>query len=94
MRVRRCVASSTPYRRPTTTEVWPAEPTSSTRDYAAANPGYLVGMITLGVILMVLGLLVAAPVLWSIGMLLVLIGLILAVLGIAGRGYRGRPHYW
>ena len=51
-------------------------------------------MITLGVILMVLGLLLAAPILWSIGILLVLIGLILAVLGLAGRGWHGRPHYW
>ena len=51
-------------------------------------------MITLGVILMVLGLLLAVPVLWSIGILLVLIGLVLAVLGYVGRGWRGRTHYW
>jgi hypothetical protein len=51
-------------------------------------------MITLGVILMVLGLLLAAPILWSIGILVLLIGLVLAVLGFAGRGWRGRPHYW
>ena len=51
-------------------------------------------MIMLGLILMVLGLLLAAPILWSIGILLLLIGLILAVLGVAGRGWRGRPHYW
>jgi hypothetical protein len=51
-------------------------------------------MITLGVILLIIGLVASIPVLWTIGILLVVIGLILAVLGTMGRAVGGRPHYW
>ncbi len=51
-------------------------------------------MITLGVILLIIGLVAAIPILWTLGILLVVIGLILAVLGSMGRAIGGRPHYW
>jgi hypothetical protein len=51
-------------------------------------------MITLGVILLIIGLIASIPILWSIGILLVLVGLVLAALGAMGRAVGGRPHYY
>jgi len=51
-------------------------------------------LITLGIILLIIGFLAQIAILWSIGILLVVIGLILAVLGTAGRAIGGRRHYW
>lgn len=51
-------------------------------------------MITLGVILMVLGFLIGIPVLWSIGILLVLVGAIAALIGMSGRQIAGRSHWY
>src|SRR4029078_11702487 len=51
-------------------------------------------MITLGVILLIIGLVAAIPILWTLGILLVVIGLILALLGAVGHAIGGRPHYW
>jgi hypothetical protein len=51
-------------------------------------------MIPLGLVLMLLGLLLAIPVLWSLGVVVLLIGLILAVAGYSGHGWGGRRHYW
>jgi cytochrome c-type biogenesis protein CcmH/NrfF len=51
-------------------------------------------MITLGIVLLVLGLLTHIAILWSIGVLLVVIGAILWLLGAAGRQVGGRRHYY
>jgi hypothetical protein len=51
-------------------------------------------MITLGVILLILGLIFGIPILWTIGIILVVIGLVLAVLGATGRAVAGRRHYY
>jgi hypothetical protein len=51
-------------------------------------------MITLGVILLVLGLITGISILWSIGVLLVVVGAILWALGAAGRQVGGRRHYY
>ena len=52
-------------------------------------------MITLGIILLVIGLLVASlKVLVTIGVVLIVVGLILAVLGKSGRAVGGRSHWW
>ncbi|HEX2026438.1 MAG TPA: DUF6131 family protein [Nitriliruptorales bacterium] len=51
-------------------------------------------MITLGIILLIIGLLTGTGILWSIGVLLVLIGAILWILGAMGRAIGGRRHYW
>jgi hypothetical protein len=51
-------------------------------------------MITLGVILLVIGFIAKIPILWSIGIALVLIGLIFVLLGSLGRAVGGRRHYY
>jgi len=51
-------------------------------------------MIILGVILLIIGFVAAIPILWTIGIVLVLIGLVLVVLGAMGRAVGGRRHYY
>ena len=51
-------------------------------------------VIVLGVILLVLGLLLSAPILWTIGLVLVVIGAILWIAGAAGHEVAGRRHYY
>ena len=51
-------------------------------------------MITIGVVLLLIGLLAGIPVLWSIGVLLVVVGAVLWILGAAGREVFGRRHYY
>jgi hypothetical protein len=51
-------------------------------------------MITLGVILLIIGFVASIPILWTLGIILVLAGLILALLGSAGRAVGGRRHYY
>ena len=51
-------------------------------------------MITLGVILLILGLLLDIGILWTIGVVLLVVGAILWILGAMGRAIGGRRHYW
>jgi hypothetical protein len=51
-------------------------------------------MIILGIILLIIGFIAQIAILWSIGIALLLIGLILMLLGSAGRMVGGRRHYW
>jgi hypothetical protein len=52
-------------------------------------------MIGLGVLLLIAALLVPKlAVLWGIGILLIVIGVVLAVLGTMGRAVGGRRHYY
>jgi hypothetical protein len=51
-------------------------------------------MITLGIVLLILGLLTGIAILWSIGVLLVVIGAILWILRAIGHQVRRRPHYY
>jgi hypothetical protein len=51
-------------------------------------------MIVLGVVLLVIGFLTGIAILWTLGILLVLIGLVLAVVGSTGRAVGGRRHYY
>jgi hypothetical protein len=51
-------------------------------------------MITLGVILLIIGFVFTVPILWTIGIILVVIGVILALLGMMGRAVGGRAHYY
>lgn len=51
-------------------------------------------MIILGIIALIAGFLLKIPVLWTIGIILVIVGVILAVLGSTGRAVGGRRHYF
>lgn len=51
-------------------------------------------MIALGVILLIIGFIASIPILWTLGIILVVIGLVLAVLGATGRAVGGRRHYF
>jgi hypothetical protein len=51
-------------------------------------------MIILGVILLLLGFVLKIAVLWSVGILVLVVGLVLVLLGAVGRGAGGRRHYW
>jgi len=51
-------------------------------------------MIILGVILLILGFLLSVPILWTIGIILVVVGAVLFLLGSAGRAVGGRRHWY
>src|SRR6201999_4420441 len=51
-------------------------------------------VIVLGVILLIIGFVVGIPVLWTIGVILALAGVVLAVLGGTGRRVGGRAHWY
>jgi hypothetical protein len=50
-------------------------------------------MIVLGIVLLILGYLFTIPLLWTIGIVLLVIGAVLWVLGSVGRPVAGR-RYW
>ena len=51
-------------------------------------------MIVLGIILLIIGFVVGVPILWTIGLILVIVGVVLWVLGSAGREIGGRRHWY
>lgn len=51
-------------------------------------------MIILGVILMIIGFVAAIPILWTVGIILAVIGIALALLGAIGHAVGGRRHYY
>jgi len=51
-------------------------------------------MIGLGVLLLILGFLFKIQILWSIGVILLVIGAVLWILGAAGRPVGGRRHWY
>lgn len=51
-------------------------------------------MIILGVVLFVLGLIAAIPVLETLGLILLVAGIVLVLPGSTGRAVAGRRHYW
>jgi Family of unknown function (DUF6131) len=51
-------------------------------------------MIVLGVILLVVGYLLAIPILWTLGIILIVVGVILELLGAIGYAVGGRRHYY
>jgi hypothetical protein len=56
--------------------------------------GHSTGMIVLGLVLLILGFVLGIPLLWTLGVILLLVGIVLMVLGTMGRAVGGRPHYW
>ncbi|MFI9047200.1 hypothetical protein [Streptomyces sp. NPDC053427] len=51
-------------------------------------------MIILGIILLVIGFVTGISILWTIGIVLAVIGAVLFLLGSLGHGAFGRRHYW
>ena len=51
-------------------------------------------MIILGIILLIIGFLLSIPILWTLGIVALVIGLILVLLGAVGHAVGGRRHYW
>jgi hypothetical protein len=51
-------------------------------------------MIVIGIVCLVLGFLLSVPILWTIGIVLVVIGLILVLLSALGHAVGGRRHYF
>jgi hypothetical protein len=51
-------------------------------------------VIVLGIVLLLIGFIAKIPILWSIGIVVLVIGLILVVLGAVGHAVGGRKHYF
>jgi hypothetical protein len=51
-------------------------------------------MIILGIILLIAGFLLKISILWTFGIILLVVGAILAILGSTGRAVGGRRHYF
>jgi hypothetical protein len=51
-------------------------------------------MIFLGVALLVLGLFANLPILWPVGVILLVVGIVFELRGMAGHAVRGRRHYY
>ena len=51
-------------------------------------------MIILGIVLLILGALFDAGILWALGVILIVVGAILWILGALGRAVGGRRHYY
>jgi hypothetical protein len=51
-------------------------------------------LIILGVILLIIGFVAKIAILWTIGIIVLVIGAILALLGMAGHAVGGRRHYF
>lgn len=51
-------------------------------------------MIILGIILLIVGFVFGIQILWTIGIVVLVIGLILMLLGSTGRAVGGRRHYY
>lgn len=51
-------------------------------------------MIIAGVLLLLIGLVTGVAILWTVGVILVVVGAILWILGAAGREIGGRRHYY
>jgi hypothetical protein len=51
-------------------------------------------MITLGIVLILVALLAKVAVLETLGLILLVVGVVLFLLGSTGRAVGGRRHYW
>jgi hypothetical protein len=51
-------------------------------------------MIVLGLILLIIGFVAHIAILWTLGIILIVVGVILALLGGMGRAIGGRRHYY
>jgi hypothetical protein len=51
-------------------------------------------MFVMGIVLLLIGYLLGIPILWTLGIIFVVIGAVLFLLGAAGREVGGRRHYY
>jgi hypothetical protein len=51
-------------------------------------------MILLGILLLIVAWLAKVAILWTLGIILIVIGLVLVVASSLGHGVGGRRHYW
>lgn len=51
-------------------------------------------MIVLGVVLLVIGFVASVPIIWTLGIIAVVVGAILAIVGTGGREIAGRRHWY
>lgn len=51
-------------------------------------------MIIVGLLLLLLGFLLSIPLLWTAGIIVLIVGLVLMLFGRSGRPVGGRAHYW
>ena len=51
-------------------------------------------MIILGILLLIIGFVAGIAILWTLGIIVVIIGVVLALLGMAGHAVGGRRHYF
>jgi hypothetical protein len=51
-------------------------------------------MIVLGVVLLLIGFLTKVAIIWTLGIIAVVVGAVLALLGSTGRAVGGRRYYW
>jgi hypothetical protein len=51
-------------------------------------------LIVLGLILLILGFVFGISILWTLGIILLIVGVVLYVLGSTGRAIGGRRHYY
>jgi hypothetical protein len=58
------------------------------------NEWRVTDMIVLGVVLLVIGFIASIPILWTIGLVLVVVGAVLALVGRTGRKVGGRAHWY
>ena len=51
-------------------------------------------MIVLGILLLIIGFVAKIMIIWTLGIILVVVGAVLVLLGSMGRAVGGRRHYW
>jgi hypothetical protein len=51
-------------------------------------------VIIFGLILLLIGFVAGIPILWTIGLIVLVVGLVLWILGATGRAVGGRRHYY
>lgn len=51
-------------------------------------------MILLGIVLLIIGFIAGIPILWTLGIIAVIVGAVLAISGHAGHQLAGRNHWY
>ena len=51
-------------------------------------------MIVLGILLLIVGFVAKIPIVWTLGIIVLVVGAVLAIAGAAGRQIGGRRHYY